>query len=78
MMGNALEWTGTTFRYYPGFPKEDVSPDIKANIYITVRGSSFMAPKDQIKNKHLLLTNRQGVPGDTKAPSVGFRLVCHP
>jgi serine/threonine protein kinase/formylglycine-generating enzyme required for sulfatase activity len=78
MMGNVTEWTFTTFKYYPNFPKEDEDPNIKANIFITVRGSSFAATKDQIKNKHFLLTSRRAVPGDTKASYLGFRLVCRP
>jgi formylglycine-generating enzyme required for sulfatase activity len=78
MMGNVTEWTDTTFRYYPEFPKEDENPDSKANIFPTVRGASFASTKDQIKNKYLLLTYRRGVSGDTKAPYLGFRLACHP
>jgi hypothetical protein len=54
-----------------------LDPDIKANIFITVRGSSFAATKNQIQNKNYLLTSRRAVPGDTKAPYLGFRLACH-
>lgn len=76
MLGNVMEWTGSTFVYYPNFPEEHKDPNSKVNLFITVRGASFAATKDQIKNNHLLLTFRQGVPGDAKYPYLGFRLVC--
>ena len=77
MMGNVMEWTSTTFDYYPKFAgrKRD---DIGANIFMTVRGLSFAAEKEKLERVNMLLTYRQGVPADSKREFLGFRLVCRP
>lgn len=77
MMGNVVEWTSTTFDYYPGF-KGKPDKRLKNNFYKVVRGASFMADEGQRKNPHLLLTDRTGMPADSREPYLGFRLVCHP
>jgi eukaryotic-like serine/threonine-protein kinase len=76
MMGNVMEWTSTTFDYYPEFPDSAKRPDINANIFMTVRGLSFAAEKEKMQKVNLLLTYRQGVGADKKYKFLGFRLVC--
>jgi len=79
MMGNVIELTSSTFNYYQNFPEKNKSKDIKLNANIvTVRGASFAATPEQIENKHLLLTLRQGVERDDKKSYIGFRLTCYP
>lgn len=76
MMGNVLEWTSSTFQYYPGFP--DNLKEVSSG-QITVRGVShtkkFNAEKT-LKKTEFLLTLRQGVSPDKKYDFLGFRLVC--
>ena len=76
MMGNVLEWTSSTFQYYPGFPdnlKEDASGKI------AVRGVSHTKKfnaEETLKKTELLLTLRQGVSPDRKYDFLGFRIMC--
>lgn len=76
MLGNVMEWTFSTFKYYPNYPDEDKDPNSKVNLFITVRGASFAASQDLLENQKYLLTVRQGVAGDFKSSFLGFRLVC--
>ncbi len=77
MMGNVMEWTSSTFKYYPNYPEEHEDPNIKVNLFITVRGSSFAASKEILANHKFLLSSRQGMAGDLKYPFLGFRIVCY-
>lgn len=76
MMGNVLEWTSSTFQYYPGFPgnlKEDTSGKI------AVRGVSHTKKfnaEETLKKTEFLLTLRQAVSPDKKFDFLGFRLMC--
>jgi len=78
MLGNVMEWTFDTFKFYEGFPKNFEAENYKKNIGYTVRGVSFEATPEELEKKDLLLTNRQGEPGDNKYKFLGFRLACHP
>lgn len=78
MMGNVLEWTSSTFQYYPGFP-ENIKENENVSGKITVRGVSYTKKfnaAETLQKKELLLTLRQGVSPDRKYDFLGFRLTC--
>ncbi len=75
MLGNVLEWTSSTFDYYPNFPDNLKQPAVGL---ITVRGVSYTKQgRDQLNKTSLLLTIRQGVSPEKKYEFLGFRLMCN-
>lgn len=73
MLGNVAEWTSSKYMLYKGNQKKLDS--IESELYVT-RGGNYGMSQNLLANPSWLTTFRLPAPPQTKAPQLGFRILC--